>query len=197
MQADIEMVNCWFDELLDNAIQETEATMSNEHLWELDYEGEDPNPHSQNIANLKRYKDLLQAVKRDAPHFSMLRTRGFPVKFLHGVCGVFALALNDRLDYPIAALHWKDADPDDLWAGLEHFFCVAPGGVYVDVRGTTDDFQAFCMEFSSPKYFRVLKNLDAAQLKRDLMQEMGESNLSILHGEAVAEIKSNLANYKI
>lgn len=66
MQADIEMVNCWFDELLDNAIQETEATMSNEHLWELDYDGEDPNPHSQNIANLKRYKDLLQAVKRDA-----------------------------------------------------------------------------------------------------------------------------------
>lgn len=66
MQADIEMVNGWFDELLDDAIRETEAAMSNEHLWELSYEGEDPNPHSQNIVNLKRYKDLLQAVKRDA-----------------------------------------------------------------------------------------------------------------------------------
>lgn len=127
----------------------------------------------------------------------MMKASGFPIKFLHGVCGVFALALNGRLGYPIAALHWEDEAPDDLWTGLEHFFCIVPGGMYVDVRGTTDDFQAFCMEFSSPKYFRVLEDLDATKLKSDLMQEMGESNLSMLYGEAVAEIESNLEYYKI
>ena len=34
MQPDIEIVNGWFEQLLDGAIQETEASMSNEHLWE-------------------------------------------------------------------------------------------------------------------------------------------------------------------
>lgn len=66
MQPDIEIVNGWFEQLLDGAIQETEASMPNEHLWELAYEGDEaPNPHSQNLANLKRFKELLQAVKRD------------------------------------------------------------------------------------------------------------------------------------
>lgn len=67
MTPDIEMVNGWFDQLLDGAIQETEASLSNEHVWELGYMGEDePNSHTQNIVNLKRYLELLRAVKRDA-----------------------------------------------------------------------------------------------------------------------------------
>lgn len=66
MCPDIEIVNGWFEQMLDEAIQETEAAMSNEHIWELAYEGDEaPYPHSQNLANLKRYKELLQAVKRD------------------------------------------------------------------------------------------------------------------------------------
>ena len=66
MCPDIEIVNGWFEQMLDEAIQETEAAMSNEYIWELAYEGDEaPNPHSQKLANLKRYKELLQAVKRD------------------------------------------------------------------------------------------------------------------------------------
>ena len=78
---------------------------------------------------------------------------------------MFALALHDRLGYPISAFHWRDEDPGDLWAGLEHFFCIAPDRVYVDVRGATGDFQAFCMDFPSPKHFRILEDLDAVQLE--------------------------------
>lgn len=66
MNADIEMVNGWLDGLLDNAIQETDAVISNERIWELAHDGEEPNPHSQNIVNLERYKQLLEAIKRDA-----------------------------------------------------------------------------------------------------------------------------------
>lgn len=47
MCPDIEIVNGWFEQMLDEAIQETEAAMSNEHIWELAYEGDEaPNPHS-------------------------------------------------------------------------------------------------------------------------------------------------------
>ena len=38
MCPDIEIVNGWFEQMLDEAIQETEAAMSNEHIWELAYE---------------------------------------------------------------------------------------------------------------------------------------------------------------
>lgn len=33
MCPDIEIVNGWFEQMLDEAIQETEAAMSNEHIW--------------------------------------------------------------------------------------------------------------------------------------------------------------------
>lgn len=66
MSFDVEVVNRWLDDLLDGAIQETNAQLSNEHIWELGYSGEEPNPHAQNIANLSRYKELLQAIKATA-----------------------------------------------------------------------------------------------------------------------------------
>lgn len=68
MDYNVDMINGWLDELLDGAIQETQSKISNEHIWELGYEGEggEPNPHTQNIVNLQRYKELLQAIKKDA-----------------------------------------------------------------------------------------------------------------------------------
>lgn len=66
MDYDIDLINGWLDELLDGAVQETQAKISNEHIWELGYEGDEPNPHTQNIVNLQRYKELLQAIKSDA-----------------------------------------------------------------------------------------------------------------------------------
>ncbi len=127
----------------------------------------------------------------------MLRANGYPRIFLHGVCGVFALALHDRLGYPISAFHWRDEDPGDLWAGLEHFFCIAPDRVYVDVRGATGDFQAFCMDFPSPKHFRILEDLDAAQLRTDLAHEMGQDNLDVLYNKAIDEIDAHLESYNV
>ena len=110
---------------------------------------------------------------------------------------MFALALHDRLGYPISALHWRNEDPGDLWAGLEHLFCVAPGRGYVDVRGATGDFQVFCMDFSSPKDFRILEDLDGSQIRTDLFHEMGQDNLDTLYHEAIDEIEAHLENYKV
>lgn len=66
MSFDVEGVNRWLDNLLDGAIQETNAQLSNEHIWELGHTGNEPNPHAQNIANRTRYKELLQAIKATA-----------------------------------------------------------------------------------------------------------------------------------
>lgn len=70
-------------------------------------------------------------------------------------------------------------------------------GGYVDVRGATGDFQVFCMDFSSPKDFRILEDLDAAQLRTDLVHEMGQDNLDTLYNEAIDEIEAHLENYKV
>lgn len=66
MRYDVDMINGWLDNLLDGAIKETQTEISNEHIWELGYDGKGPNPHTQNIVNLQRYKELLQAIKKDA-----------------------------------------------------------------------------------------------------------------------------------
>lgn len=46
--------------MLDKEINEIPDTIKNEHLWELGYDGEDPNPHTQNIENLKEYRKRLE-----------------------------------------------------------------------------------------------------------------------------------------
>ena len=41
-------------------IEEIKGTISNEHLWELGYDGEEPNPHTENIETLKEYLEMLE-----------------------------------------------------------------------------------------------------------------------------------------
>ena len=53
------------------------------------------------------------------------------------------------------------------------------------------------MDFSSPKDFRILEDLDAAQLRTDLVHEMGQDNLDTLYNEAIDEIEAHLENYKV
>lgn len=54
-----EMVKFWFEELYKKEIEEIKGTISNEHLWELGYNGEEPNPHTENIERLKEYIEAL------------------------------------------------------------------------------------------------------------------------------------------
>lgn len=55
-----EMVKCWLEQLYENEIDNIKGTISNEHLWELGYDGEEPNPHTENIERLKEYLEVLE-----------------------------------------------------------------------------------------------------------------------------------------
>ena len=53
-------VKFWLENLYRDAIEKARGTISNEHLWELGYDGEEPNPHSGNIVLLHEYIDVLE-----------------------------------------------------------------------------------------------------------------------------------------
>ena len=55
-----EMVKFWFENLYKNEIKNAKGTISNEHLWELGYNGEEPNPHTGNIEVLHEYIEALE-----------------------------------------------------------------------------------------------------------------------------------------
>lgn len=55
-----ETVKTWFEELYTKEIEEIKGTISNERLWELGYDGEEPNPHTENIETLKEYLEMLE-----------------------------------------------------------------------------------------------------------------------------------------
>ena len=55
-----ETVKMWLEELYTKEIEEIKGTISNEHLWELGYDGEESNPHTENIELLKEYLDVLE-----------------------------------------------------------------------------------------------------------------------------------------
>ena len=64
-----EIVKIWLEEL-DNStkeeikteIEEVKGTISNEHLWELGYDGQEPNPHTENIMVLMEYLEILEEM---------------------------------------------------------------------------------------------------------------------------------------
>ena len=77
-----ETVQIWLDDLLETTgkvtleeltadeiraeIEEVEGTISNERLWELGYDGEEPlNPHTDNIMILMEYLDVLNGMLAD------------------------------------------------------------------------------------------------------------------------------------
>lgn len=55
-----ETVKIWLKELYSKEIAEIKGTIENEHIWELGYDGEEPNPHTENIEVLKEYLEVLE-----------------------------------------------------------------------------------------------------------------------------------------
>lgn len=55
-----EMVKFWLEKLYKDEIKNAKGTISNEHLWELGYNGEEPNPHTGNIEVLHEYIEVLE-----------------------------------------------------------------------------------------------------------------------------------------
>lgn len=54
-----EMIKEWLKQMYEREIEEAQCTLSNEHLWELGYNGNDENPHTQNIVKLQEYIIVL------------------------------------------------------------------------------------------------------------------------------------------
>lgn len=59
------MVQEWLNNLYTEAIEEAEQSLSNERLWEKGYDGEDANPHTENIETLNQYISVLTQLRAD------------------------------------------------------------------------------------------------------------------------------------
>lgn len=55
-----EIIKVWLRTLYTEEIEEAKSTIDNETIWELGYDGEEPNPHTENIKLLKEYIDILE-----------------------------------------------------------------------------------------------------------------------------------------
>ena len=55
-----ETVKNWLKGLYLREIGETKETIKNEHLWELGYDGDELNPHTENIEMMSEYIDVLK-----------------------------------------------------------------------------------------------------------------------------------------
>lgn len=60
-----ETIQEWLTNLYTEAIEEAEQSLSNERLWEKGYDGEDTNPHTENIKTLNQYISVLTQLRTD------------------------------------------------------------------------------------------------------------------------------------
>lgn len=63
---DISLIKRRLIQLFDGEIAVVGMTISNEHLWELGYVGDEPNPHSGNIVMYMQYLNVLEQLKEQA-----------------------------------------------------------------------------------------------------------------------------------
>lgn len=54
-----EIIVEWLKQMYQREIEEAQCDISNEHLWELGYDGKEPNPHTENIERLRNYIEIL------------------------------------------------------------------------------------------------------------------------------------------
>ena len=116
--------------------------------------------------------------------------------YLHGVCGVFALALHDRLGYPIEAL--LDDHDGLLWSRAVHLYCpvkVLGQQGYADVRGITTNWEEFLEEYAKLSDTWERQPVDPDELREHLFMEMGEDTLEQFYRGAVRLIRGELWSY--
>ena len=58
-----ETIQEWLTNLYTEAIEEAEQSLSNERLWEKGYDGEDTNPHTENIKTIEQYISVLTQLR--------------------------------------------------------------------------------------------------------------------------------------
>lgn len=132
---------------------------------------------------------------------SMVRTAGGfePMDatiYLHGVCGVFALALHDRLSHPIEAL--LDDSDGPLWSRLVHLYCpvkVLGQQGYADVRGITTSWDEFLDEYAELSGAWERQPVDPDKLRERLLSEMDKETLDRFYRGAVRLIREEPWSY--
>ena len=60
-----ETVKIWLIRLYEKEINESKVAISNEHIWELGYNGKEPNPHTNNICDIQEYISVLEEKIRE------------------------------------------------------------------------------------------------------------------------------------
>lgn len=125
--------------------------------------------------------------------------------FLHGICGVFALALHDEFGYEIRygeALaepeeEYEDDEDNGLVPELIHIYCVDTDGSKVDIRGRTKNNKLFWSSFEDfftdgPRE----QTYSEAECRDFVVTCMGEDEFSRYYKAAKRIIRTNLSWYK-
>ena len=135
------------------------------------------------------------AMERQMKHLSVRVTDGFEAVdatiYLHGVCGVFALALHDRIGHPIEAL--LDDNDGPMWSRLVHLYCpvkVLGQQGYADVRGITTSWDEFLEEYAELSSTWERQPVDSDELREQLLMEMDKDTLEQFYRVAVALIQA-------
>lgn len=127
-------------------------------------------------------------------HFMTRGASGFEAMdatiYLHGVCGVFALALHDRIGHPIEAL--LDDNNLPMWSRIVHLYCpvkVLGQQGYADVRGITTSWDEFLEEYAELSGAWERQPVDADELRDQLLMEMDKETLEQFYRDAVRLIR--------
>lgn len=126
--------------------------------------------------------------------------------FLHGICGVFALALHDKFGYPIEHIV-APMEPEEEYEGdsednapvnsLVHIYCVQDD-VLLDVRGATDNEPLFMSEFSdwvdgNESYF----SFDAGDCREFVESSMTAQEYAAYYNAAIEMIERHPDWYQL
>src|SRR5699024_8523258 len=117
--------------------------------------------------------------------------------FLHGVCGIFALVLHETFGYEIWVVAFEPedwGDEADTWENrLVHVYC-QKGDRYVDVRGITDNEDAFFDEFADELYGDdEYIEVPATDLRDWIFESMSSEECTVFHNAAMDLIRKHYA----
>lgn len=121
--------------------------------------------------------------------------------FLHGVCGIFALVLHETFGYEIWVVAFEPedwGDEADTWENrLVHVYC-HKGDRYVDVRGITDNEDAFFDEFADELYGDdEYIEVPASDLRDWIFESMSSEEYTFFHNAAMDLIRKHYAEYQV
>ena len=125
--------------------------------------------------------------------------------FLHGLCGIFAIALHEIFGYELSwvldDLEDDEEDGDfDPWRHLVHIYCEAESGdedAYIDVRGITTDEETFFDEFRD--FFTEGSfgyGLPVDTIRDRIIEDMSEEEYAAAYEIAKELIHKNESYYK-